>query len=169
MKIFYNQIEEETLNIDHSFRFVEGEETFDVTKFIGTVERAGDAYVLDGNIACTYSCPCDRCLEEFSEEYKVRVTLTLSPLDEYPVAGTDEEVGLSDEEAGMFVTAHDSFDLEDVLHDEVLLLAPVKRLCAEDCKGLCADCGADLNKDKCTCTGNAASPFAMLAQLKKDK
>ncbi len=159
---------EEGLNVEHSFSFSEGDERFDIKNFSGRVELVGDAYILDGNMAFSFSCPCDRCLGDIVLDYNERVFLTLSPVGQYAEAGTDEEVGLSDEEAGIYVTEHDHFNLEEFLRDEVLLHIPVKRLCDDSCKGICADCGSNLNVDKCVCTVKADSPFAVLSQLKKD-
>ena len=42
-------------------------------------------------------------------------------------------------------------DLADDVRQTVLLAVPLKLLCKEECKGLCPRCGADLNKESCTC------------------
>ncbi len=39
------------------------------------------------------------------------------------------------------------FDLEPVLRDAVVLSLPMQPVCREDCAGLCAECGANLNDD----------------------
>ena len=41
----------------------------------------------------------------------------------------------------------DLIDLEPLLRDDVVLDLPFQPLCREDCAGLCAVCGADLNDD----------------------
>ena len=46
-------------------------------------------------------------------------------------------------------------------------MMPLKPLCDETCKGLCPQCGANLNHETCTCAAEAVnSPFALLAKLK---
>ena len=41
----------------------------------------------------------------------------------------------------------DLVDLEPLLRDGVVLDLPFQPLCREDCEGLCAECGANLNDD----------------------
>ena len=58
-------------------------------------------------------------------------------------------------------------DLESLLREQIILMLPLKPLCDENCKGLCPHCGANLNREKCTCKTDAVdSPFAQLAKLK---
>ena len=49
-------------------------------------------------------------------------------------------------------------DLEPMLRDAVTLALPLNPLCNEDCKGLCARCGRDLNLNDHTCTEEEADP-----------
>jgi len=42
-------------------------------------------------------------------------------------------------------------DISNDLRDFLILAIPEKRLCREDCRGLCPHCGADLNLKECTC------------------
>jgi uncharacterized protein len=48
----------------------------------------------------------------------------------------------------------DSLALEDVLREQVLLSLPLRTLCKPDCKGLCPRCGANRNRQPCTCVGD---------------
>ncbi|MBR2364907.1 MAG: DUF177 domain-containing protein [Lentisphaeria bacterium] len=43
------------------------------------------------------------------------------------------------------------YDLTDEVRENLLLSMPMRIKCKEDCKGLCLSCGANLNKEKCTC------------------
>lgn len=76
--------------------------------------------------------------------------------------------------------------LEDEEHDEIILLngtmldlaevattafileMDTKTLCDEACKGICHQCGTDLNTNPCSCPGGNDSPFALLASLLDD-
>ncbi|MCX5681113.1 MAG: DUF177 domain-containing protein [Candidatus Omnitrophica bacterium] len=42
-------------------------------------------------------------------------------------------------------------DVGEDIREEIILGFPDKVLCAEECKGLCAGCGANLNNEKCQC------------------
>lgn len=45
----------------------------------------------------------------------------------------------------------DEIDLRPALREQWLLAVPTFALCRDDCKGLCATCGADLNAGDCGC------------------
>jgi hypothetical protein len=61
--------------------------------------------------------------------------------------------GSGEEEAGapIYLTAQTALDLSDAIREAVLLEIPIKNLCAEDCRGLCLECGANLNVGSCDC------------------
>jgi len=59
-------------------------------------------------------------------------------------------------------------DLRPALREQWLLAAPTFALCREDCKGLCARCGADLNAGPHECSQNEADPaWDALRKLKQ--
>ena len=167
MKIYYEQVKEEGLEVEDSFSFTEDTDTFNIKSFKGRVDEAGDAFVVTGKLDLNLNCPCDRCLEPVDINLHEDLVLTLSPLGEYPeMEKRPGEDGLSDEEAGMYVTPTDHFDLSELIREEAILLAPEKRLCKEDCKGICPDCGASLNTEKCTCGEKHDSRWDALKKLK---
>ena len=47
--------------------------------------------------------------------------------------------------------------LEDVVREQVLLTLPGRTLCGDDCKGLCASCGGNLNSSRCDCAQAASA------------
>ena len=47
-------------------------------------------------------------------------------------------------------------DISDDVRTEITLALPMNLLCRDDCRGLCPECGADLNKGKCSCKPKAA-------------
>jgi uncharacterized protein len=42
-------------------------------------------------------------------------------------------------------------DIQDPIREEIILSMPIKNLCNEACKGLCANCGKNLNNENCAC------------------
>jgi uncharacterized protein len=55
-----------------------------------------------------------------------------------------------------------------MLRDAVTLALPLRPLCREDCKGLCARCGNDLNAGPCDCGGDDIDPrWEALAALRE--
>jgi len=47
----------------------------------------------------------------------------------------------------------DYLEVDDDIREEILLNYPMKVLCKPDCKGLCPECGANLNSENCRCPG----------------
>ncbi len=63
--------------------------------------------------------------------------------------------------------AEDHIELGEVVREQLQLQIPFQPLCSETCKGLCSNCGTDLNQGRCACARlQKASPFAALAGLK---
>ena len=60
-------------------------------------------------------------------------------------------------------------DLDEVVTTAFVLAMDTKNLCSEDCKGLCAKCGADLNLGPCGCRPDVDPRWAALAQLLDDE
>lgn len=60
----------------------------------------------------------------------------------------------------------DVVDLTEEIRETIILAFPTYPVCSEKCKGLCATCGADLNKRKCRCKGSQDFRWSGLNDLK---
>ena len=56
-----------------------------------------------------------------------------------------------DEDGSVYPVVNDKINLDKIVEDAVLMNMPLIFLCKEDCKGICAGCGVNLNTDKCKC------------------
>ena len=56
-------------------------------------------------------------------------------------------------------------DLDEVVTEAFVLAMDTKNLCSDDCKGLCAGCGVNLNEEPCRCRPEVDPRLAALAQL----
>lgn len=116
--------------------------------------NVGDRLLVRAHLSGEALLQCSRCLSAFS------MPLDISFEEEF-VEGTEPAPGDEDdddeeemEESGRAVTyyAGDEIDLTQPLRENVLLEVPMKPLCDEDCRGLCASCGTNLNEGECQCT-----------------
>jgi len=60
-------------------------------------------------------------------------------------------------------------DISDDVRTEITLALPMNLLCRDDCRGLCPECGADLNFEKCSCrreTSRGSGVWSALDDLK---
>ena len=51
-----------------------------------------------------------------------------------------------------------SLNVDQLVHDEALLVWPERVLCRKDCKGLCSTCGQNLNHGSCSCRPTDLDP-----------
>ena len=62
----------------------------------------------------------------------------------------------------------DKIFIDDIIKEQMLLVLPIKQLCKDDCKGLCAECGQDKNTGSCECKHEHVDPrLAKLSELKE--
>ena len=119
----------------------------------GTVRNMAGALMLEGSADTTLELVCDRCLKPFRQELRLPVSTLLAET-------------LEDEENDEIVLLEDgAVDLDEVFTTALVLSMDSKHVCSEDCKGLCATCGADLNQGPCGCRKEIDPRLAALAQL----
>jgi uncharacterized protein len=83
-------------------------------------------------------------------------------------AGSTEE--LRREELGWSYYSGDEINFAPLIREQVMLALPTRPLCAEDCRGLCGGCGADLNCEVCQCSRTADDPrMAFFRTLRIDR
>ncbi len=85
--------------------------------------------------------------------------------DDPGLAGVELELHTDDLEMLSIDTDH--IDTTSYIREQVLLHVPMKALCRVDCKGLCSQCGKDLNASSCDCSPEPSDPrWAGLSALK---
>ncbi len=121
---------------------------------------------IEGEFETKVEMACARCLEPVVEEVHRAFDLLYSPL---PKGTKPEEERLKTEDTEIGFFQGDGMFLADVLIEQVLLALPMKAICRSDCRGLCANCGVNLNHEECRCETHATDPrLAPLARLKQD-
>lgn len=167
MEIQVAQIsEDEGLTIHHLYP--EGEPTLDEdARLIGRTEldvqatRAAEKVRLVGSLNATVGFECGRCLTPLTA--KVEQSFDLLYL---PPLGAGDEHELKDDDLSIAFYQGAAIDIDDLVREQVELALPMTRLCGEGCRGLCAECGANLNSGDCACTVEAADPrWAALKDL----
>lgn len=100
---------------------------------------------------------CVRCLTEVTDEVEVDVQELFAYAES---DADDEEASRLDGELA---------DLEPVLRDAIVLELPFQPVCRPDCRGLCPDCGLDLNSVEQHSHDEAVDPrWAKLAQFESE-
>ncbi len=118
---------------------------------------------LVGRLGTRIELLCARCLEPVAQEVKREFDLLYRPQG---IDGGHEELSVTDAEAEIGYYTGDGLLLEEVLREQVLLSVPIRVLCREECKGLCPQCGKNLNLGACTCQPPADPRWQALERLK---
>ncbi len=113
---------------------------------------------VSGTIKFTIESLCARCLGQVGLPLSPPVNLVLSQVS------TARE---GDEDIDYETYNGEEFDLGNYLRETIAMSLPVKLICSEDCKGLCSNCGANLNLKNCSCKDDwVDSRFTVLRDLK---
>lgn len=93
------------------------------------VYRAGGTLLINGRIKTSAGLICSRCAKKYTHV-----------LESNNFSFTHNITGTKD------------IDITPDIREEVIFLLPIKPLCKLDCKGLCPNCGQDLNEKRCSCS-----------------
>ena len=152
---------------------IDGDVKLSDTDFLGGLYRFDEPLKVKGHISNTGQCfilkavcrgymttRCARCMKDI----KVPVEFEM---DESLVHYNGEESYDED----VIVFEEDNIDIDDIAADNFLMNVEGKYLCSEDCKGLCPQCGADLNNGDCGCDNENIDPrwSALIDIMNKDK
>ncbi|MDR3207490.1 MAG: DUF177 domain-containing protein [Oscillospiraceae bacterium] len=119
---------------------------------VGGVTNTAGMLVLSATLTSTLHLTCDRCAEPYRAPLALPVEAVLAETVEGP---SDDEILLIRE---------DGIDLDEALIPALILSMDAKHLCREDCRGLCPQCGRNLNEGPCACPPGDIDP--RLAALK---
>ena len=109
----------------------------------GRISAAGDGrYYWSGRLAGSIELACRRCLEPVQVDVDEEAHMLFAE------SGADDEEA-DDPDIFQIPPGDSTLDIRPAVCEQWLLVAPSFALCREDCKGLCANCGADLNAGAC--------------------
>ena len=125
--------------------------------------RAGTEIFISGALEAVTTAACSRCAEEFELPSHRRFRYVLAA----KVMGDKEDVALKAEDLEFSFYQGDEIDLSPLIREQALLALAERPLCREDCRGLCPQCGVNLNDNECGCLIARFDPrLAVLRNLK---
>ena len=121
---------------------------------------------VEGELGADLVLTCSRCLKSFHRKVQKGFYVEFVP---DPVVETEgEEVGLTYTDLNVGFYRNDVLDVRAVISEQIVLEIPMRPICQEACKGLCHQCGTDLNQGDCNCQVQTIDPrFEALLDLKK--
>lgn len=160
MKIIISEIPDEGLDLDLQ-ETVKFEDSLSPVQTHLRVTKVSTEVVVSGNIEADVELHCSRCLKDFRSMLTIPFEAIYHPLEHL----RDDKHELKVDELDMGFYSQDELDLLDLIKEQIMLNLPMKPLCNNLCKGICLQCGADLNAGTCSCSTKEIDP--RLEPLKK--
>ncbi len=114
----------------------------------GTLVNIGGSLELSMTANTVLEFTCDRCLEAFARPLECSFEEVLKK----------EDLANEDENPDAIYFQGNSVELDEIVLNNIILALPLKNLCREDCKGLCPNCGQNLNEGDCKCDTRTTDP-----------
>ena len=146
----------------------EGDLSFDGGHLRGRVEIVDGANVhVRGQMEGHLTVDCGRCLEPYSVDLQQALDLFYLPRVANRPEEEEEDVQLDDHDVVVGYYEGKKLDLGEVVREQIFLTLPLKRLCREDCQGICPTCGKNRNADRCACPAPEEPRDPRLEALRK--
>lgn len=150
-------VPDETLLIEEEGTFLED------IRYNIHLSRENEKIRAKGHIHTSISIPCVRCLEPIILKIDSPIDIILLPAQ--LIESTSESLEQDDLEYIFF--EGNSIDVTKILMEQINLLIPVKPLCSPSCKGLCPQCGVNLNHEQCQCKRSASDISFLFDKIKR--
>ena len=112
-------------------------------------------YHVAGHLSAELEATCSRCLEPFTIPVDQTFDLRYQPHTENTGEG---ELEIEEDDLTTAFYENDEIDLGQLMREQFYLALPMKPLCSDDCKGLCPQCGTNLNTGTCSCDQQWTDP-----------
>ena len=126
------------------------------------MRRTNQGLLVDGWVELTLELSCNRCLKEFElpmhVKFEEQFYPTVDVVSGLPLAPFDENEIFP-------IDARHQVDLTEAIRQNLLIELPMVVVCKEDCKGLCPQCGQDLNLGSCECEPEVDARLSVLKTL----
>lgn len=119
------------------------------------IYKKNSEVTLVGRVATVLQLECGRCLEPYSLPVEASFDLLFLPHRDNAGEG---EIEIEEDDLNTAFYRDDTIDLGQLMREQFCLAVPMKPLCREECRGLCAHCGTNLNSSSCTCADTWVDP-----------
>lgn len=138
-----------------------------VLDWSGWIERRGSEVRFAGEFETEIEMLCVRCLSSVKQSIERRFDLFFETRGDFDYE-ENSEIELKESETQTAFLLGTELPLAEVIREQILLALPMKPLCGDDCRGLCAMCGQDLNAGSCSCSAPSFHPaFEVLEGLRE--
>ena len=162
MKILFSELRKNFKN--KTFKFNAESVNLPEVKFknnfqelILSVNTKDEEYYISGKINSTFIETCDRCLCAFEKSWDSSLDFIIS----------SKKKASNNYDVIFFNQTQEFINISDILRDHFFINRPYKKLCKINCKGLCVECGINLNCNTCKCEHSYMdTPWEKLNKIK---
>ena len=126
------------------------------------IRRQGEMFYIHAELTGELATSCHKCLEP--------TTYRVSPSFELVVRRVDPRSRIEpvsvDDDFVMLPAGQNRLEFDRYLYENLVVDMPMTIACSDDCKGLCASCGANLNREECRCDANRDPCWNKLSKLR---
>ncbi|MGE0704216.1 MAG: DUF177 domain-containing protein [Vicinamibacterales bacterium] len=135
-------------------------------RLVVDVSKDQERFRLVGRVATRLELVCSRCLEPFDWPVDAAFDLQYQPKEKY---AEHQEREIRDDDFAAAYYENETIDLGQLMAEQFHLSVPMKPLCTDDCRGLCPQCGTNLNRGTCDCRPDWDDPrLAALRALRRE-
>lgn len=116
-----------------------------------TVTREFEIIRVAGRVSAPLALSCSRCLADYTSFVDTNFTVFFRK-EKATAPVTEDELELGEMDLLSATYSGDEIDLTHEIEEQIAMEIPLKPLCNEACKGLCHECGTDLNTFGCSCS-----------------
>ena len=162
MKILFSELRKNFKNKTFTFNaddidLLEVKFKNNLQKLILSVRSENEEYYVIGKINSIYIETCDRCLYDFEKAWNSSLDFIIS----------SKKNTTNNYDVISFNQTQEFINISDILRDHFFINRPYKKLCKINCKGLCVECGINLNNNTCECGPSYMdTPWEKLKKIK---
>ena len=151
----------DALDIENTLEFDGVKAVSNITADLTFMRILDGIHVLVNNLSSEMEFNCNKCAGKFGQKIHVNQAERVFHFEEQEVEDKSDQYYVN--------TKHMTVNLSEFIRQEIILHFPMIPVCSNSCKGLCPNCGRDLNKETCNCEDkDSHKPLSDLKNLIKD-
>lgn len=153
----------DSVSLDENLLIEENSFSLDDLKYHILFKRDGDRIKAKGNIKTLISLKCVRCLDNYDLKVDSNFDIILFPI----TLVNPENNSINSDEMEYIFYEDNRIDLVKILIEQINLFIPYNPICKPDCKGICPNCGVNLNHGKCKCENSSKELNFVFNKIKR--
>ncbi len=139
---------EDYIELDDSLLIEDDSFFYDSVYFSLNFTNEGNGRIkVKGKVKTEISMKCVKCLEKYEYHVNSKFDIVLFPMDIIDADNTS----LNPDDLEYIFYEGDKIDIKKILQEQINFFIPMNPVCSDSCKGICPNCGTNLNNDSCKC------------------